>query len=423
MKFLFVSPEALSLDLAYKIVQEGHEVKFSIHGETEKDVGDGFVEKVEKWEELVPWADVIVFDDIAFGRVADRMRAEGKKVVGGSAYTDRLESDREFGQTELARAGVTTLPSWTFSNFEEAIQFVQANPSRYVIKPSGKAQNEKELLFVGQEADGNDVINVLAHYKKHWAGKIRVFQIQKYADGVEVAVGAFFNGKDFVMPVNINFEHKRLFPGDIGPSTGEMGTLVFWTQESKIFQLTLQKMKPQLVASGYVGYIDINCIANHSAIYPLEFTSRFGYPTISIHMEGVTSEWGRFLHSIASGENVSLATKQGFQVGVVIAAPPFPFTDDKTFRKFSEDATILFKKPDLAGVHLGEVKKDGSDWRIAGRSGYVLVVTGSGITTEEARNQAYSRVANIMIPNMFYRTDIGAKWIQDSDLLLSLGYL
>jgi hypothetical protein len=32
-----------------------------------------------------------------------------------------------------------------------------------VVKPSGKAQNEKGLLFVGQEADGNDVINVMAH--------------------------------------------------------------------------------------------------------------------------------------------------------------------------------------------------------------------------------------------------------------------
>lgn len=423
MKFLFVSPEALSLDLAYRIVQEGHEVKFCVQSETEKDVGDGFVEKADKWEDHVSWADIIVFDDIGFGRAADKLRAEGKKVVGGSAYTDRLESDREFGQNELARAGVSILQGRTFSDFEEAIKFVQANPSRYVIKPSGKAQNEKELLFVGQEADGNDVINVLAHYKKHWSSKIRIFQIQQFASGVEVAVGAFFNGKDFVKPVNVNFEHKRLFPGDIGPSTGEMGTLVFWTCQSKVFALTLEKMKQQLAASSYVGYIDINCIANGTAIYPLEFTSRFGYPTISIHIEGVTGEWGKFLYSIANGEQVALEAKKGFQIGVVIAVPPFPFTDDKTFRKFSEDATVLFKSPDMAGVHLGEIKKDGSDWRIAGRSGYALVVTGSGITTEEARRQAYGRVANIMIPNMFYRTDIGAKWIEDSDLLLSLGYL
>ncbi|TLY01935.1 MAG: phosphoribosylamine--glycine ligase, partial [Thaumarchaeota archaeon] len=52
-----------------------------------------------------------------------------------------------------------------------------------------------------------------------------------------------------------------------------------------------------------------------------------------------------------------------------------------------------------------------------------LVVTGSGSTTVEAREQAYRRVANIMIPNMFYRTDIGSGWVRDSDLLLSYGYL
>lgn len=423
MKFLFVSPEALSIDLAYVARQEGNEVKFFVQSATEKDVGDGFVEKVASWEDHIDWADVIVFDDIGFGRTAEKLRAEGKKVVGGSVYTDRLENEREFGQQELAKAGVSVLPNWNFSDFEEAIKFVQSNPGRYVIKPSGRAQNEKELLFVGQEEDGNDVINVLAHYKKNWSNKIKIFQIQQFSSGVEVAVGAFFNGKEFIKPVNINFEHKRLFPGNIGPSTGEMGTLVMWSSRSRIFELTLEKMKSALAASGYVGYIDINSIANGTGIYPLEFTSRFGYPTISIHMEGVTSKWGRFLHSLAKGENIELNTKKGFQIGVVIAVPPFPFNDDRTFRKFSEDATILFKTQNLDGIHLGEVKMEGNDWRIAGRSGYSLVVTGSGNTTEEARERAYRRVANIMIPNMFYRTDIGSGWVRDSDLLLSYGYL
>ncbi|MEW6604319.1 MAG: phosphoribosylglycinamide synthetase C domain-containing protein [Thermoproteota archaeon] len=423
MKFLFVSPEALSLDLAYVVTQEGNEVKFFIHSATEKDVGDGFVEKVNSWEDQVDWADVIVFDDIGFGRTADKLRAEGKKVVGGSTYTDRLENEREFGQQELAKAGVSVLPNWNFSDFEEAVKFVQSNPGRYVIKPSGKAQNEKELLFVGQEEDGNDVINVLAHYKKYWSNKIKIFQIQQFSSGVEVAAGAFFNGKDFVRPININFEHKRLFPSNIGPSTGEMGTLMLWLQNSRIFELTLEKMRPMLASSGYVGYIDVNCIANGTGIYPLEFTSRFGYPTISIQMEGITSKWGKFLYSLAKGDNVELSTKKGFQIGVVIAVPPFPFNDDKTFRKFSEDATILFKTQNLEGIHLGEVKREGNDWRIAGRSGYSLVVTGSGSTTEEARQQAYRRVSNIMIPNMFYRTDIGSGWVRDSDLLLSYGYM
>ncbi len=223
MKFLFVTREALSVDLAWQLTKEGHEVNFFVQNQSEKDVGDGFVTKVDQWETQKDWADVIIFDDLGFATTIEKLRAEGKAVVGGTAYTDRLEDDREFGQEELRKAGVNILPSWNFTSFDEAIAFIRQNPDRYVIKPSGKAQNEKELLFVGQEDDGKDVEQVLEHYKNKWASKIKIFLLQKYAQGVEVAVGAFFNGNDFIEPININFEHKRLFPNDIGPSTGEMG--------------------------------------------------------------------------------------------------------------------------------------------------------------------------------------------------------
>jgi phosphoribosylamine--glycine ligase len=56
------------------------------------------------------------------------------------------------------------------------------------------------------------------------ADRIKEFQLQRRIMGVEVVAGAFFNGKDFIHPICVNFEHKKLFPGDIGPSTGEMGT-------------------------------------------------------------------------------------------------------------------------------------------------------------------------------------------------------
>jgi len=773
MKFLFVSIEALSMDLAWKLRREGHQVKFFTKSENEKDVGDGFVEKIDAWEPLKDWAEVVVFDDIGFGDLADKLRAEGKFVVGGSAYTDRLENDREFGQEELKSIGVNTLPSWNFNSFDEGIEFVKKNPDRYVIKPSGRAQNEKELLFIGQEEDGKDVEQVLEHYKRNWSNKIKIFQIQKFANGVEVAVGAFFNGKDFLYPINVNFEHKRLFPDDIGPSTGEMGcydsetevltregwkffkdlisedeictlnpsthvieferpyalvsfshhkklvsirngtldimvtpdhnmyvesqqsarkgrnvfqfvkakdlecqcrikrtgkwvaqeigyftlpsvtfghyagsqvflhesgrieipmdtwvafmgiwlsdgwvtgsgeghkvsvsqktaekvekiervlkqlpfefakregefycynkqlwsyltnfgsapykrvpqfvkelsprqisiflewfalddgtimrkgfrifhtsskrladdiqelllkmsrvgivrarrgrgflkiegrnaygsrmqyqvlervrrldswidrrdtssvdydgivycasvknhimyvrrngkpfwcgnTSMYWTRSSPLFENTLLKAKDKLAASKYVGYIDINSIANSRGIYPLEFTSRFGYPTISIQMEGVTSEWGTFLSEIAQGKETQLKTKKGYQVGVVIAIPPFPFEDEKAFKKYSEDATILFRKTSLNGVHIGEVKNVEGDWHIAGKSGYALIMTGSGASMQEAINAAYQSVRNVMIPNMFYRDDVGQRWFRDVDMLLSWGYL
>jgi phosphoribosylamine--glycine ligase len=422
-KFLFVTDQALSVDLAWELGKEGHAVKFFCKGAGEKDVGDGFIEKVAEWETLKDWADVILFDDIGFGSKAEQLRKDGKLVVGGSTYTDRLELDREFGQEELRNAGVGILFGRTFTSFDEAIAFVRENPDRYVIKPSGEAQNEKELLFIGQEGDGKDVIQVLEHYKSTWSKKIKVFLIQKYAEGVEIAVGAFFNGKDFILPANVNFEHKRLFPGELGPSTGEMGTVMYWTRSNPVFDSTLFRMKERIAESGYVGYIDINCIANNRGVFPLEFTSRFGYPTISIQMEGVTSEWGQFLYELASGADAQLKTKKGYQVGVVIAIPPFPFEDEKSFRKYSEGAAILFKRQNPDGIHIGEVKRTGGDWYIAGNSGYALIVTGSGMAMADAIRDAYLNVKNVMIPNMFYRSDIGQRWTRDSDMLLSWGYL
>ncbi|NYZ76822.1 phosphoribosylamine--glycine ligase [Candidatus Micrarchaeota archaeon] len=423
MKILFVSFIAMVGDLAWQVRKEGHEAKYYIRDRLQKDICDGFVEKCDDWKVHKDWADLIVFDDVGFGEEAERLRKAGKLVVGGSVYTDKLELDREFGQSELKAAGVSTIPRWNFTDFDEAVSFIKKNPDRYVIKPSGLAQNEKELLFVGQEEDGKDIIEMLERYKKNWGKKIKVFQLQKHIPGVEVAVGAFFNGEDFIYPINVNFEHKKLFPGELGPSTGEMGTTMFFTSQDSIFDATLLKMKGRLAAAGYVGYIDINCIANSHGIYPLEFTSRFGYPHISIAMEGVLSEWGTLLYGIARKEKPEFRTKRAFEIGVVIAVPPFPFADPVAFRRFSEDASIIFKKPGLEGIHLGDVKLVDDDWRLAGDSGYALVVTANGTTMDEARKSVYSRVKNIIIPNMFYRTDIGLRWVDDVDKLLTWGYL
>jgi len=422
-KFLFVSFESLSGDLAWQIKNEGHEVKVFIKSETDKDVYDGFLDKVDDWEKHKDWADVIVFDDVGFGGIADSLRSSGKLVVGGSKYTDKLEEDREFGQEEMKKSGMIILPHWDFSEFDSAIEFIKTNPGRYIFKPSGSISSEqKGILFLGQEEDGKDLMEILEQNKKVWARKIKKFQLQKMAVGVEVAVGAFFNGEDFIYPVNINFEHKKLFPGDIGPYTGEMGTLMFWSPSNEIFRNTLLKIRPELVKSKYVGYIDINCIANAKGIYPLEVTARFGYPAISIQMEGIISPWGEFLYKLAKKEQVEFKIKKGFQIGVVVVVPPFPF-DDKNEAFIYKDLSILFKKNNLDGIHLGDVKSINGVWSIAGESGYVLVVTGSGSTVDEARKQVYSRLNNIILQNMFYRTDIGLKWYQDSDRLQTWGYL
>ena len=424
-KFLFVSIDGLIGDIAWQVLKEGHEVKYCIENDTVNDITDGFVPKTNEWEKDVDWADIIIFDDVlGQGKKAQKSRDRGKLVVGGTEYTDQLEDDRAFGQEELKKAGVNIIPYREFNSFDAAIAYVNANPNRYVIKPSGEAQNIKRLLFVGEEEDGKDVIQVLEAYKKTWSNEIKVFQLQRRVTGVEVAVGAFFNGRQFVYPLNINFEHKKLFPGNIGPSTGEMGTFMYWSGENKIFNATLKKMEPKLREEGYVGYIDVNCIVNANGIYPLEFTARFGYPTISIQQEGILMPMSEFLFNLATGELIEFKAKKGFQIGVRIVVPPYPFNDEQTFETYSKDAAILFKKPNLLeGIHIVDVKKVNDEWLIAGKVGVVLIVVGTGQTMKQAQTQVYNRVSNIMIPNMYYRKDIGDRWFEDGDKLHTWGYL
>ncbi|MEM0360537.1 MAG: phosphoribosylglycinamide synthetase C domain-containing protein [Candidatus Diapherotrites archaeon] len=421
--FLFVSWDALIGDIAWQCVKEGHNVKYYIDDKDEREVADGFVPKCDDWQKEVAWADVVVFDDVlGFGVKAKKLREEGKAVVGGTPYTDKLEDDRAFGQEEMKNAGIPILPYKDFHSFDEAIAFVQQNPGKYVIKPSGQAGNIKGLLFVGEEDDGKDVIQVLSDYGKAWSKKIPYFQLQKRVSGVEVAVGAFFNGKHFIYPINVNFEHKKLFPGDLGPSTGEMGTSMFWSGPNRLFNQTLKKMELKLAEEGYVGYIDINCIVNNYGIYPLEFTARFGYPTICIQQEAMLQPISEFLYELAHGNGTKFRVRSGFQIGVRIVVPPFPFRDKETFEVRSKDSVIFFKKP-CEGVHIEDVKKINDEWLVTGTSGVVLIICGTGQTMRDAQKQAYSRIKNIIIPDMYYRKDIGDRWFEDSDKLHNWGYL
>jgi phosphoribosylamine--glycine ligase len=424
-RFLFVSYDGLIADAAWQVVKEGHDVQLHISNVEEQGIAEGFVPRSADWRADAERADVIVFDDVlGHGTLADELRRAGKRVVGGTPYTDKLETIAPSGRTSSRPRACRSSRRPTSRRSTTRSRSSKTTRTATSIKPSGEAQNYKRLLFVGEEEDGRDVIQVLEDYQRAWAGKIREFQLQRRIMGVEVATGAFFNGRAFVPPVCVNFEHKKLFPGDIGPSTGEMGTAMFWSEPNKIFNATLKKMEPKLAEERYVGYIDINCIVNGNGIYPLEFTARFGYPTISIQQEGLLTPLGEMFLKLAEGSIDRLRSRSGFQVGVRIVVPPFPFNDPETFEGSSRDAVILFKTPSRDGFHIEDVKTVNGEWLVTGTSGVVLIVCGTGASMKQAQRQAYNRVRNVMIPNMYYREDIGDRWLEeDSDRLHSWGYL
>ncbi|MBI4393531.1 MAG: phosphoribosylamine--glycine ligase [Euryarchaeota archaeon] len=434
LKFLFIGDWGLSLDVAWQCIREGHQAKMYIHDADCKDIGDNIVEKSANWEEDVAWADVIVFEDTGYGKHQDRLRKEGKPIVGGSELGDRLEDDRDFGQQTLKDLEVPTLDFRDFTDFDEARKWVTDTPGRYVLKPNGPAADFKGLAFVSKRRDSSDLVEMMDNLQAKWPKNLKpTFQLQKFAAGIEMAVGAFFNGTDWVLPLAVNFEHKKFLTGGLGPNTGEMGTSIMWEQDlgNRLFQATLAKVKPLLAADNYHGFVDINCIVNEQGAWPLEFTCRLGYPITQITIDAFRSPVGTFLEGLARGDVTGFRVGGRFSVGVVVTVPPFPFVSKPEFDRYSRDLPVFgVTKDRIDHVRLAEVKWDVKNDRFltANESGYTLVVTGTGDSVEEAKRRAYAvlgerSAGGIYLPNMMYRTDIGDRWVNDEPKLQEWGYL
>jgi len=430
MKILLISSYGEHTAIGYRLIQDGHQVKLYIKDPNAEDVGKGLIERINEWPSEIDWADLIVFDDTHNSKEAEWLRSLGKPVIGGTEYTDRLENDRGFGQEEFKKSYFDIIPSYTFKTFDEAKQFINKHPTKYVIKLNGKASDDKSTTYVGKEEDASDLLAVLNHFEeKLTSTSIKTFELQEVIDGVEIGIGGAFNGTDFIEPIEINFEHKKFATGNLGQNTGEMGTSMFFvTKDHPLYKITIAKMIPKL--QGYHGMFDINFIFTKDFIYPLEPTCRFGFPAVTLQMSVINDDYGQRLMDIASGKNSNSKCLYKFVVGINGCVPPFPFDTKEVFENMSKDNLVIIKDisqiaghyhPD--GIHPIDVYEKDNNWYITGLEGIPIVATGVGDTMIEAKNLAYTRLANVITPNLFYRTDISDRWEIDEPRLVEWGYL
>ena len=422
MRFLGIGDSCDLGALYHRLVEAGHEVRVSIADPLARGTLAGIVEQTPDWRAELAWLraagedGVILFENVAEARGAlqDELRADGFQVIGGSAYGDRLENDRAYAQAILAEIGLPTAGMRQFDEAAAADAFLAANPARYVLKFNGPGYAASDN-YVGQLADGRDVRAVLKAKLRQRGELPTSFVIMDHLDGVEMGVGAYFDGNDFLTPACLDWEHKRFFTGDLGELTGEMGTVVTYERSRRFFELTLARMAPYLREHGYCGYINLNTIVNERGIWPLEFSCRFTYPGFALLDALQETSWADLFRMMLNGGGArSFTARPGFCVAIVLTTPPFPYTVKQVPEPVG--LPVLFDGPltdeDRANLHYGEVGLDGGELVTSGLYGWTMVVTGVAPTIEGANDKACALAQRVYVPNLRYRRDIGDRLLR-----------
>lgn len=413
MKLLVVDTDKVGLPISMAALRAGHSVKLWQPG---GQIGTGIVDRVEDWKRWMGWADLVLLTDNS--KLRDQMEVyfqRGYPIFGCNKQAAELELDREVGQNILQECDIETLPYETFTSYDDAIKYVLKTNKTYVSKPWG-GNPDKSLSYVSRSPA--DMVFKLQRWKKETKLKGK-FMLQECVEGgVEMAVGGWFGPGGWNEPINENWEEKRLMNDGLGPNTGEMGTVMRYTEKSKLFKQVLEPVTEHLHELGYVGYVDMNCMIVGGKPWPLEFTMRFGWPHFNLCMtlhDGDPVEW---MLDLLHGKD-TLRWKKDVCVGVVMAHGDFPW-DNMSTAQTSGFPLEGLKAKDLPDIRMTSVMRATAPMMVKGKvkeidtyvtaGSYVLVATGLGATVEKAREVVYGITSDIKWPHdRIYRTDIGKR--------------
>jgi phosphoribosylamine--glycine ligase len=420
MRFLGIGDTCDLGALYMRLLADGHEVKVFVGEPLAQETMAGLVEHTASWETELDWVNaahdkgIVLFENVAKARgvLQDDLRRDGFNVIGGSAYGDRLENDRAFAQRVLANIDLQTAKVFEFDDVRTACTFIHEHPGRYVLKFNGPGFSSSDN-YVGRLENGADVRAVLRAKFTQSSDKVS-FILMEYVAGVEMGVGAYFDGEKFLGEACLDWEHKRFFPGNLGELTGEMGTIATFDRSRKFFERTLKRMAPVLSSGGYCGYINLNTIVNHDGIWPLEFTCRFGYPGFAVLGPLQKTPWSELFGAMISRTgNVKMLP--GFCAAIVLTIPPFPY--DRKFVSEPVGLPVIFDgeltEQDREHLYYGEVGLREGELVTSGQYGWSMVATGVSDEIETARSKACELADRVIIPNVRYRRDIGSNLIEE----------
>ena len=284
-----------------------------------------------------------------------------------------------------------------------------------------KYHNNARATFVGDHPAGLDVLFQLGR------GPQGAVLLMPHLDGVEVGVGAYFDGERFLRPACIDFEHKRFFNGERGEMTGEMGTLVAYPEENRIFEATLARLEPLFREGGHVGYRQPQHDRQRAGPVAARIHLPVRHPRLRHPRPAADRRLGRPVRPHARArDEARFPAARDWSVGICLTIPPFPREAPDAD---PEDDPPLFYGTEPAGderahYHLSDMRLEAGQLFARRRTGYAMVVTGTGADRAGRAAAATARARNVSAPNLRWRTDIGDRFLTgEGERLRRMGWL
>jgi phosphoribosylamine--glycine ligase len=346
--------------------------------------------------------------------LVDRFANAGLRVFGPRRAAAQLESSKRFAKEFMQRHGIPTAKHASFTDLDEALEYLRAEGAPIVVKADGLAAGKGVVVAQTLEEAEAAVTSMLGDRSFGAAGATVV--IEEFLPGEEASFIAMVGVDGAILPLATSQDHKTRDDGDTGPNTGGMGAyspapVVTDAVAERVMREVMEPTIAGLRAEGvrYTGFLYAGLmITADGTPKVLEYNCRFGDPETQPILFRLKSDLTDLVEAAIEGRlgKVKAEWDPRPAVGVVMAAGGYP----GEYRTGDEITGLpTAESPDHKVFHAG-TGRDASE-RIVTRGGRVLCVVGSGDTVRAAQAEAYRIADQIRFKDAHYRRDIGHRAI------------
>ena len=340
--------------------------------------------------------------------LADRLRAAGLAVFGGSAAAARLESSKAFAKDLMARHRIPTARFGTFRDAAAARRHCREVGAPLVVKADGLAAGKGVVVCQTLEEADRAVAQCLEARAFGDSGLTVV--IEEFLVGEEASFFALSDGTG-VLPLVAAQDHKTVHDGDRGPNTGGMGAysptpVMDADMQERVMREIVRPTIAAMAGEGapYTGVLFVGLMITREGPKVIEFNCRFGDPECQAILPRLEDDLLALLLAAATGKGLppALGFSRRSSVCVVMTSAGYPgaYQTGRTITGVEAAGGL----PGVNVFHAGTALAGGALVTAGGR---VLGVQALGVDVAAAVRTAYAAVERIRFDGAHYRRDIG----------------